>query len=179
MLDVVKALRSGKLNQSKMGWLGCLLSVVWMIFGVTVSAYFTSSMASAMTSSTLHRQELTSVSQLAGRRVGVMTGDSSQMLLDELGMNTTHYLGIPNAIRGLLAGEVEAVVTTAAALDWHDRQRPDLPLQVVGEPFFAKPSGFATSRKNVDFMDRVSVELIWLYETGKIEELRSRYVSGG
>ncbi|MCD7896901.1 MAG: hypothetical protein LUG50_09545 [Planctomycetaceae bacterium] len=49
---------------------------------------------------------------------------------------------------------------------------------MVGEKFFARPCGFATSRHNVDFMDRVSAELIWLYETGKIEEIRSRYLSG-
>ncbi|MCC8108900.1 MAG: transporter substrate-binding domain-containing protein [Planctomycetes bacterium] len=178
MLDVIKALRSGKLNQTKMGWLGCLLSVLWMIFGVTASAYLTSSVATAMTGSNLKRHELTSVSQLPGKRIGVLTGDSTQVALDDLGLDTVHFLGVRNGIQGLLDGKVEALVTNADALQWYDQRHPEWPVEVVGEKFFARPCGFATSRHNVDFMDRVSVELIWLYETGKIEEIRSRYLSG-
>ncbi|MCC8164937.1 MAG: transporter substrate-binding domain-containing protein, partial [Planctomycetes bacterium] len=105
MLDVIKALRSGKLNQTKMGWLGCLISVVWMIFGVTASAYLTSSIATAMTGSNLKRHELTSVSQLPGKRIGVLTGDSTQAALDDLGLDTVHYLGVRNGIQGLLDRE--------------------------------------------------------------------------
>ncbi|MCD8351197.1 MAG: transporter substrate-binding domain-containing protein [Planctomycetaceae bacterium] len=178
MRDVLKALRSGQLNQSRMGWFGCLLSVVWMIFGVTASAYFTSSIASAMTSSTLQRRELTGLAQLSGKRIGVSVGDANQQSLDDLGMTTVHYHGLEASIKALLAGEVDAVVNTGSSLEWYDRAHPELPVQVVGESFFAMPCGFVTARENVSFMDKVSVELIWLFETGKIEDLRSRYISG-
>ncbi|MCD8140446.1 MAG: transporter substrate-binding domain-containing protein [Planctomycetaceae bacterium] len=178
MRDVVKALRSGKLNQTQLGWFGCLLSVLWMIFGVTASAYFTSSIASAMSSSTIQRRDLTGLAQLTGKTIAVVTGDANQQLLDDLGMRTVHYDTLDTCVQALLAGEVDAVVNTGSSLEWYDRAHPELPIRVVGDSFNPMPCGFATSRENVAFMDKVSVELIWLYETGKIEELRSRYISG-
>ncbi len=178
MRDLVKALRSGKLNQTQLGWFGCLLSVLWMIFGVTASAYFTSSIASAMSSSTIQRRDPATLAQLTGQRIAVETGDANQQLLDELGMTTLHFDSLDKCVAALLAGEVDAVVNTGSSLEWYDRAHPELPVRVVGDSFNPMPCGFATSRDNVAFMDRVSVELIWLYETGKIEELRSRYLSG-
>ncbi len=82
LLDVVASVKSGRLDQSYLGWIGSLISVGWMVFGVAAAAYITSSITSAMTTVSLSKGGINTLAELTDKRVGVLTGSISEEFLE-------------------------------------------------------------------------------------------------
>ena len=175
LLDVVAAVRSGRLDQSYLGWVGSLISVAWMLFGVATAAYLTSSVTSSMTAASLGGNEIRALADLPGRRVGVLAGAMGETFLAERGIDFAGFPSVPDAIRALEERRIDAVVASGPALEYYVRSHPGKPLAVVGGIIHPDKYGFVTGKERDGFMRRVSTELIGFHETGKLDELRRRY----
>ena len=179
--DLVIAFKAGKVRERCLGWfgwLGQILSGLWALCGVGVIAYVTSSAASAMTVTTL-TGGIGKLGDLPGKVVGVFRGSVSEEYLRGLGVATISYDGIEEAASALGAGEVRAVVASAPVLEYWVIRYPNENACVVGAPFHPDKFAFATSRRQDDFTDRISAELIRLQESGRLEELRRKYFGSG
>lgn len=176
LLDVVASIKSGRLDQSYLGWVGSLISAGWMIFGVAAAAYVTSSITSAMTTASLSKVEISSLVDLLDKKVGVKKGGLSEGFLTEMGIETAPYNDLDDAAQAMLAKKVDAVVCDAPALRYFIKSHPDMPLMETGDLFRQEKYCFVTGLKRRDLMDRISEELIWLHEAGKIQSLQSHYM---
>lgn len=172
---VMSVATSGKANHRHMfGVFGRVLAALWMVCGVTLVAYVTSSITSVMTTNALTNQ-ISGFADLGGKTVGVLKGSVSEDYCREHGIEAVAYDNLQEAVDGLLGREVSALVGDAAVLEYYDRTHPQAPITEVGAAVhrqlmgFALPPGSALTRP-------VSLGIIAAIEGGAIEELRAKYL---
>ena len=174
LYDLVAAFKSGNVDLCHLGWFSCVLSAVWMLFGVAFIAYVTSSVTTSMTKVAMD-YEIRSLTDLPGRRVGAFSGSVSQLYLDTVRAQTVRFDDINDSTAALLQGEVEAIVADAPILEYWTQVNPRANVKVVGNLFHPDKYAFAANAGKGTLADRISVEIIRLHETGVLKELRERY----
>ena len=175
LYNLMETLRGGTLEYKFLGWVGHLLAVVWMIFGIGLVAYVTSTITSSMTKISL-TSEINTLSNLSGKIVGVEIGGAEETFLRSVGIRTLSYDNILYAIEALQQKEVHAVVGDAPVLEYWAHTNIQEEIGVVGSLFHPDKYAFATFKDNSELIDRVSVVLIKLHESGKIKELKDTYM---
>lgn len=172
---VMSIATSGKTPSRKnlFGWTGRIFSAFWLICGIGVLAYITSSVTSVMTTLSI-TGAINGPGDLPGKTVGVFSGSVAESFSKGLGLQTRSYPGIEKAVAALTSGRVAAIVADAPVLEYHAHIHPDLELGVVGAIFAPDKYGFGLSRDN-DLTKTLTLTLLELREAGVIEELRSRY----
>ncbi len=175
--DLVIVAKSGRLDVRKIGWIGNLLTAVWMLFGVALIAYVTSTVTATMTTVSI-RSDIASVADLPGKRVGALAGSFSADFLNRMNILHEKYDNMTLAADALLKNQVDALFSDAPVLEYWVHTHPEQKLHVVGGLAHPGKYSFASSLRNGDLMNRVSVELIRLHETGTIQELRAEYFGG-
>lgn len=173
--NLMNTLRGGTLEYKFLGWVGYLLAVIWMIFGIGLVAYVTSTITSSMTKISL-TSEINSLADLSGKIVGVETGGVEEAFLRSVGIRTSSYDNVLHAIEALKNNEVHAVVSDAPVLEYWAHKNPQEKVSVVGSLFHPDKYAFATYKENSELIDTISVILIKLYESGKIKELKDSYM---
>ena len=155
------------------GWVGRIWQGLWLMCGIAVLAYVTSSVTSVMTTLSLTNQ-INSVADLPGRAVGVQTGSVSEEYARAAGFSMQPFDHIDEAVAALLDGRIDAIIGDAPVLEYHAHTNPQQPVTVVG-PIFA-PDKYAFGLASGSDMRRpLTVELIGAHESGLIEEIRARY----
>ena len=155
------------------GWVGRIWQGLWLVCGIAVLAYVTSSVTSVMTTLSLTNQ-INSVADLPGRAVGVQRGSVSEDYARENGLRVRQFDHIENAVAALLEGRIAAIIGDAPVLEYYAHTNPQQPVTVVG-PIFA-PDKYAFGLTLQSEMRRpLTVELIGAHESGLIEEMRIRY----
>lgn len=155
------------------GWIGRIWQGLWLVCGVAVLAYVTSSVTSVMTTLSLTSQ-INGLADLSGRPVGVFTGSVAEAYARRSGLDARPFAHLDEAVEALLDGRVAAIVGDAPVLEYHAHANPHLPVAVVGAIFepdkygFGLPPGSALTRP-------LTVELIGAHEGGRIAEIRTRY----
>lgn len=175
LYNLMETLRGGTLEYKFLGWVGHLLAVIWMIFGIGLVAYITSTITSSMTKISL-TSEINALSDLSGKIVGVETGGVEEAFLRSIGIKTFPYDNILFAIEALQKKEVHAVVSDAPVLEYWVHKNPQEKISVVGSLFHPDKYAFATFKDNSELIDKISVVLIKLHESGKIKELKDNYM---
>ncbi|MFM8681696.1 MAG: transporter substrate-binding domain-containing protein [Alphaproteobacteria bacterium] len=156
------------------GWRSRIFAAIWLVFGVTAVAYVTSSLSSVMTTNALH-QEIHGATDLSGKSVGVIAGTLGETYAAEHHLDVHAYKGLDEAVKDLVAQNIDAIVFNAPELEYYDTKHPELPITEVGSVFetlncaFALPLGSALRRQ-------VDIELLRLHESGEVARLRTRYV---
>lgn len=178
LLDVTSSVRSGELEQEYLGWFGHVLSALWMMFGLAMVAYVTSTMTTAMTTVHLDKSGIYALEDLPGKKVGALQGGLTLRYLRSLHMNPVPCVGLREAVERLRGRRVQAVVSDAPALEYWVATHPEDGVQMVGDLFHPDKFAFATRKGNEEFMDRVSVELIRMQEKREIAALREKYFGG-
>lgn len=172
---VMSVVTSGKSPTRKnlFGWMGRIWQGLWLICGIAVLAYITSSVTSVMTTLSLTNQ-INSVADLPGRIVGVQPGSVSEDYARQTGLNTRPFSHIDEAADALLDGRVDAVLGDAPVLEYYAHQNPGRGLTVVG-PIFA-PDKYAFGLPHDSELTRpLSIEIIGLHESGRLAEIRAGY----
>src|SRR5690606_5202485 len=77
-------------HKNLFGWIGRIWSALWMVLGVAIIAYVTSSITSVMTTTSLAGQ-IHSLSDLSGKTVGVLDGSVGEDYIRNLGIRTQDY----------------------------------------------------------------------------------------
>jgi ABC-type amino acid transport substrate-binding protein len=172
-------IRSAKSDEKSLGyffgWVGYILSALWMLAGVFLIAYVTSTLTAAMTSVYLHPR-INSLRDLPGRTIGVVTGSVTSEFLHSMGIATKDYAGVAEAINALYAQELEAVVAPAPVLEYWAATKPEMELAVVGDLFHPEKYAFAANGAHSDLMYAVSLEIIKRHDNGDLRLLKNKYL---
>ncbi|QQO10143.1 transporter substrate-binding domain-containing protein [Breznakiella homolactica] len=162
-------------KKNRYGWIGYVLSAVWMLFGVGLVAYVTSTVTATMTTLSLVYEEINSFYDLPGKRTGVFAGTASEYDLRYLGTNMVPLADIEEAAEALSAGSIQAVVADAPVLEYYVLTHPEFNFTVTGELFRPDKYAFAAAGNGAGLIDTISVELIKLHENGYIRSLKLKY----
>lgn len=155
------------------GVLGRLVLVAWMIMGMVMVIFLTSTITATMTAEKLQSQ-INDPKDLNGKSVGAIRESRAAEYLKANGISTTLYPSIVEAADGLVKGETQAVVGAAPVLQYYDFNNPNLPITEVGKIFKAYNYGFAfplTSDRRLG----VNAALLKLQESGEISDLAQKY----
>ncbi|WP_258570785.1 transporter substrate-binding domain-containing protein [Flavimaribacter sediminis] len=159
------------------GWLGRMWQGVWLICGIAVIAYVTSTVTSVMTTLSLTNQ-ISGLADLPGKTVGVFEGSVAEEFIDATGIDYVSYNGIDSAAEALLADDIAAIVGDAPTLEYYTELNAEEPYQVVGKIFNPDKYGFALPQ-NSPLTKSLTLSLLTLKEKGAVEDLRSDYFSSG
>ncbi len=167
-------LTTGKTTHKNLfGWVGRIWSALWMVVGVAIIAYVTSSITSVMTTNSLTNQ-IHALSDLPGKTVGVLGGSVGEEYIQNLGIQTRSYENMNASVEGLLTDEVDALVGDAPVLEYFAHKHPAQPVRVVGTMFHPDKYGFGFPLQS-DLLRPVTLELLGLSEQGTVRDLRVKY----
>jgi polar amino acid transport system substrate-binding protein len=175
LYHVMSIATSGKAASHKQmfGSFGRVFSAVWMVCGLGVVAYVTSSVTSVMTASTIANQ-INSVADLTGKTVGVISGTVGEAYCQDAALAIRTYPNLAQAVQAMLHHKVHAIVGDAGVLEYYDNSHPDLPITEVGAIFRPSKYGFATPTGS-PLTQLLSVQIVADQESGFIAHLKARY----
>lgn len=172
--NVMSIATSGKTSRKNLfGWIGRIWQALWLLIGVGVIAYITSSVTSIMTTISL-TQGITSLADLPGKTVAVFEGSVSEDYISELGIARRSYPGIDEAVEAMRAGRVDAIVGDAPVLEHYAHSYPGREVAVVGSIFHPDKYGFAFPLES-ELRRPVTLHILDLVEDGTLAEIRTRY----
>lgn len=172
---VIAMTMTGRTSRKQLfGAAGKFLSAFWMVFGVAVIAYLTSTVTSVM-AVTAVTDQIAGVDDLRQRTVGVQAGSTSEFYADAIGLATRPYDNLDQALAALDAKKVDAIMADNGVLEYYVHELAQPGLQVVGPMFKPEKYGFATPR-NSALTDLVSLDLLSASEDGTIDDLKMRYI---
>lgn len=155
------------------GWIGKIWSAFWLIVGVAVVAYITSSVTSVMTTLAIE-DTINGPADLPGKTIGVSDGSTAEDFARTFGFGVQTYPGVATSAQALISGEIDAVVGDAPVLEYYAHINPDLGLDVVGQIFQPEKYGFAL-RLDSPLTQQLTVELLGLKQDGTIDRINSNY----
>ncbi|MGH6763327.1 MAG: transporter substrate-binding domain-containing protein [Phyllobacterium sp.] len=171
---VMSVATSGKTSHKHLfGSFGKMFAALWMVCGVAVVAYMTSTITSVMTAAHLTSQ-INSVADLQGTIVGARAGSVSQQYANASSIRAKPFDHARDAIEALQNEEITAIIGDSPVLEYFAHSNPDLPVSVVGNTFQPDKYGFAFNL-NSELTRPASIAVIRAYETGEIEKIRSHY----
>lgn len=159
------------------GWLGRIWQALWLICGIAVLAYVTSSVTSVMTTLSLTNQ-INSAADLPGQVVGVQPGSVAADYAHQHGLNTRSFEQIDEAVTALMAGHIDAIIDDAPVLEYYAHTHSDQSVAVVGPIFEPDKYAFGLNHRS-ELTRPLTVRLIGAHESGMIEDIRIRYFGAG
>jgi len=171
---LVLAIKTGVIDNKSYSWIGKTLAVVWMLSGVGLVAYVTSSITTSMTTVAL-THDIHSLSDLPGKRVGVLAGTVAEDYLQKRGIPTIGYKNMDEGAQAIITNEIDALVEDAPVLEYWTFNNPQQKLKVVGNIFHPDKYAFVANRKFSAQMDSLSVNLIKLFDLEKVSTLKNNY----
>jgi polar amino acid transport system substrate-binding protein len=171
---VISVTTSGKTSHKRLfGVYGRIIAALWMICGVAVVAYITSSITSVMTTESLTSQ-VTGKASLPGKTVGVLNDSVGQAYCFDEALTCVSF-DTPNQLAtDLRDGTVDAVIGEAATLEYYAHTHPHPPVTVVGALFRREKIGFATPLGS-PLTRPITLAIVADMQTGLIDRLRARY----
>lgn len=174
---LVAVTMSGKTKVTSVStWHTKIFAAAWLVVGVSIVAYITSSITSVMTKQAL-RGTINSVADLNGRNVGVIKGSLGEQYCRSSGLESTSYPTLESAVEALVSHEVGAVVADGLALEAYDHANPKLPITEVGPIFDRRRYGIGLPMGS-PLRHRLNIALVELTESGTTDKLYTKYFGG-
>lgn len=171
---VVSLATSGKSSRKNLfGWLGRIWQAFWLVFGIAVVAYVTSSVTSVMTVAHISNN-INNLSDLQNKTVGVRTGSIAQHLLQSRSISTVAFDHLPEAVAALTNDEISAIVGDSPVLEYFTHKYASEPVEIVGNIFSPDKYGFAFPRHS-DLVKPATVAIISLEESEEVAALKAKY----
>lgn len=172
---VVSLATAGKADHRPIvtGAVGNFVAGLWLICGITIIAYVTSSITSVMTVNRIHSQ-ISGPKDLAGKKVGTVTGSNAAAYCHSAGLDTEEFPDIDSAVNALTKQRIDAIVYNSWTLRYIDKQHPELPITEVGPLFELRKFGFALPQGSFLRMP-IDLTLLRLSEGGYIKQISSQY----
>jgi polar amino acid transport system substrate-binding protein len=171
IMSVAAGKASGRRNI--FGWIGRIWQGLWLMFGIAVLAYVTSSVTSVMTTLSLTNQ-INSLADLPGKSVGVFEGSVSEDFARDSGFDRQAFANIDEAVAALGDGSIDAIVGDAPVLEYYAHHHPEGKVDVIGGLFEPDKYGFGLSR-NSPLTRQLTVEILGAHEHGLVEGLHAKY----
>ncbi len=176
---VMSIVTSGRAPARKnlFGWLGRIWQALWLVCGVGILAFVTSSVTSVMTTLAISSQ-INSVDDLNGRAVGVLVGTVEEDYARKQGLSMRSYASLDEAAAALGNGDVVAVIADAPVLEYYVYSNPGLPVNVVGRLFERDKYGFALPLQS-PLSREVTLAVLGAVDEGKVDEFKTKYLGLG
>lgn len=172
---VVSIATSGKASRKNLfGWIGRIWQTFWMVFGIAVVAYVTSSVTSVMTVAHISNN-IDSLADLQGKSVGVRAGSIAEQMLKSRSIATVSFDHLPDAVKALTDDEIAAIVGDSPVLAYYAHTHPEEPLDLVGNSFSPDKYGFAFPRHS-DLVKPATVAIIAMHEDEEIARLKTKHL---
>lgn len=172
--QVMSVTTSGNAGRKNLfGWRGRIFSAFWLVCGVAVLAYVTSSVTSVMTTLSLTNQ-INGLADLSGKTVGVLAGSTSEEYARSKGLEIRSYDNIDDAVDALHQQKIAAMIGDAPVLEYYEHTHVESPVAVVGPIFNPDKYGFGLTLHS-SLSDRLTIELLGAHERGLISTLRRKY----
>ena len=172
---VMSVATTGRMSRKNLfGWVGRIWSALWLVCGVAVLAYVTSTVTSVMTTIALTNQ-IRNADDLPGRVLGVRAGGTAEEYADDRGLAYRSYAGIDEVVSALLQGKVEAIIGDGPVLEYYAFDNPEDPVRVVGPIFQPEQYGFGVST-TPNLARPVTWEVLWAFELDPTDALGATYV---
>jgi ABC-type amino acid transport substrate-binding protein len=171
IMSVATGRPSGRKNM--FGWVGRVWQGLWIVCGIAVLAFVTSSVTSVMTTLSLTNQ-IHSLSDLPGKPIGVFTGSVAENFAISQGLDIHSFANIDEAVAVLRDGRIAAIVGDAPVLEYYSFTHPDQGVTVIGGIFEPDKYGFALPLGS-PLTRQLTVELIGAHERGLVKELHDKY----
>lgn len=155
------------------GVLGRLMLVFWMVLGMIMVIYLTSTITATMTAEKM-QSHIHGPEDLPGKTIGAIKGTRAVDYLRTNNIDTVLYPTIEEAVQGLVKGDVRAIVGPAPTLQYYDFNHPDIPITEVGRIFKPYNYGFAFALGSAYRLD-ANAALLKLQETGVVSDLAQKY----
>lgn len=173
--NVMSVVTTGRIPSRKnlFGWLGRIWSALWLICGIGVLAYITSSVTSVMTTLAI-TDSIAGPGDLPGRTVGVMEGTVEEEFATRMSLDKRSFPEIEAAVKALHDGSISAIIGDAPVLEYFIKSNPRQGLDVVGPIFepdkyaFALPLGSPLTKP-------LTIELLGLKEDGTVNQVKLDY----
>ncbi len=173
---VMSIVTTGKTTHKLLfGSAGKIIAAIWMVCGVTIIAYITSSITSTMTTHSL-QNTVKDVEDLSGKRIGVRAGSEAEKFLVHKGMNIRSYNNFKDAVSALGTGDIKAIVADAPTLEYYVKTKPWSDVKIVGSIFHPEKFGFALNLQS-PHTHELSTWLIGLHEKGELNRMKKYYFS--
>ena len=171
---VMSIAMNGKTNYAaKSGAVGKVFAGIWLMCGVAVVAYITSSVTSIMTLNKL-KNEINGVQDLNGKLVGVMKGTAAEEFCQKHKIFVKAYTDPEVAVADLISHKTQAFIGDGANLQYYDKMHPELPITEVGSVFSDEKYAFGLPKKS-DLRTELNIGLLMLQEDGFLQDLQLRY----
>jgi ABC-type amino acid transport substrate-binding protein len=158
---------------STSNWMTKILASIWLVCGVGIVAYITSSVTAVMTAQAT-AGSVVSVDDLKNKTVGALAGTVSERYCWRAGFATHSFASLDDAVKALLAHEVVGIVSDGAVLEAYDHAHPELPITEVGPLFEKHKYAFALPQSS-PLRSAIDQQLIGLEESGDKAKLAARY----
>lgn len=171
---VVSLATSGKSSRKNLfGWMGRIWQAFWLVFGIAVVAYVTSSVTSVMTVAHISNN-IKNLADLQSKTVGVRTGSIAQQLLAARSISTVTFDHLPEAVAALTNDEITAIVGDSPVLEYYAHKNASEQVEMVGNIFSPDKYGFAFPRHS-DLVKPASIAIISLQENEELAALKAKY----
>ncbi len=171
---VMSVATSGNLKRKNLfGWRGKVFSAFWLVIGILILAYLTSSITSVMTTLSLSN-EISSLEDLRDKKIGVLYKSITEDFVLENGYSYNNYKSLEEAVDALNRNEISAIIGDAPVLEYYDYKNPDKYVKVVGKLFEPDKYGFGV-KVNDSIEKQLTIEILHAKENDIIEDLTRRY----
>jgi ABC-type amino acid transport substrate-binding protein len=174
---IVTASTVGYGDKAPVKWPGRALAALLIIISLPMFALFTAELTSALTVREI-KTRIQGIEDLHRARTGVLGGTSSAAWVAGRGLSSRRYDTIDDAYRGLVAGEVDALVYDAPNLMYYAQTEGRGVVQTVGGTFAPQDLGMAV-RQGSDLRERIDRALLELQEEGELARLKADWFGAG
>lgn len=179
---VVSVLTTGSTKHKPLfGSFGRVIAAVWLVVGVGVVAFVTSSITSIMTVNSMERRiwqadknKIEDLPDLKGKTVGTIANSVASSYVAKSNLTGKGFNALEQMVEALADNQIDALVADEPSLTYYLHQHPDTPIVPVGKIVRHEKYGFAL-RSGSPLRVGLSKEVMLAWETGMIGRLRKKY----
>ena len=154
-------------------WVGRILAGILIIIFLPIFGYFIAQLSSDLTVNSL-KNEINGPEDLAGRRVAVVKGTTSEKYMQEQRAYLFGYDNIEEAYEALFAETVDAVVYDAPVLLYYANGDGKDRVSVVGKKFAPQDYAIAVPSGS-QWREKINRALLGLEESGDAARIKSKW----
>ena len=179
---VMSLVTSGSTSHKPMfGSLGRVLAAIWLVVGVGIVTYITSTVTAVMTTNTLEDRffkaqasKVKGLDDLKGSSVGVLTGSVAAIPLREKGIAVREFDTVNGLMEAVSQGTVDALLADEPSLNYYLMHHSDLQVAPVGPLVRHEKYAYALKLQSA-LRVPLSKEVVAAAEAGVLKELTLKY----
>lgn len=153
--------------------IGRLFGLFWMFAGLFILAYFTAGIATTFALQEVQGY-ITGAEDLRGKQVATIKKSTAEEYLTWQGISAKTYDLEEDAYNALIAGEVDALVYDAPALQYYALHEGQGQVKMVGTVFQKQNYGLALHAES-PYTEQINLALLRLIERGDYQELYQKW----